>query len=155
MEASAHHSAHLRLRTDPNGGAPLVDVMPGDPEQFGWTLVADHAGPVEKEDHDLTLLIGLKHRWFAASGPPARRGGTLEFLMDGEEAWERVQQRLERAQESVHLSTWWGESRVELSRSATLVSREVRRSHTGLDVSAFAGNRRHGVGVHSEPFQCG
>jgi phosphatidylserine/phosphatidylglycerophosphate/cardiolipin synthase-like enzyme len=63
-----------------------------------------------------TLWVGLPHRWFAASGPPARHGNHIELLMNGEEAWATFMTDLEWAEEEALFSTWWWESDFELYR---------------------------------------
>ncbi|MGE0788204.1 MAG: phosphatidylserine/phosphatidylglycerophosphate/cardiolipin synthase family protein [Sandaracinaceae bacterium] len=67
-----------------------------------------------------TIYLGLRHRWFAAEGRPARTGNHLELYISGEEAWSHVSTELGRATESAHLATWWWQSEFELVREEGL-----------------------------------
>ncbi|MCC7540727.1 MAG: hypothetical protein IT379_31210, partial [Deltaproteobacteria bacterium] len=92
------------------------------------------------------LYLGLRHRWFAPGGRPARRGNFVSLLMDGEEAWAAADADLRFASSQVLLSTWWWESNFELVRDpfthATLTSSE-RHANTILGIleSSFAETR--------------
>lgn len=63
-----------------------------------------------------TILFGLDHRWFAASGRPARSGNHISFYMNGESMWSDVYVDLTQATRSVHLASWWWDSKFELRR---------------------------------------
>lgn len=65
-----------------------------------------------------TVYTGLSHKWFSPTGRPARRGNKIDLLMDGEEAWSRAYTDLNKATSTIHLSTWWWESKFELIRDA-------------------------------------
>jgi phosphatidylserine/phosphatidylglycerophosphate/cardiolipin synthase-like enzyme len=79
-----------------------------------------------------TLYLGLRHRWYAAHGYPARHGNEVRLLMDGEEAWAAVHAELIRAQSSIMMTTWWWESNFELIRDPvrhiTLTPEERKRN---------------------------
>lgn len=64
----------------------------------------------------VSLFLGLRHMYFSSEGRPARRGNDVQFLMDGEQAWGTVRDDLLSATKSVHLSTWWWQSKFELVR---------------------------------------
>ena len=63
-----------------------------------------------------TLTVGLRHKWFASTGPPARHGNHYTLLMDGEEAWATVAADLTIAETDLVASSWWWKSEVELIR---------------------------------------
>jgi len=78
-----------------------------------------------------TVYAGLYHRWFSASGRPARRGHDLRLLVGGEEAWRAVHGDLIQAERTLHLATWWWLSNFELIRpSSPAVGRSRRRANT-------------------------
>jgi hypothetical protein len=84
-----------------------------------------------------SAYLGLRHQWFSAEGRPARRGNQLEFLMDGEEAWSRVDQDLRGSTESILLATWWWQSDFELVRDPTThasLTPEQRWANTMLGI---------------------
>lgn len=84
-----------------------------------------------------SVYLGLRHRWFSASGRPARRGNRVELLMDGVEAFARVRGDLEAATDTIHIATWWWESDFELTRpwaTHATMSAEARRQNTILSI---------------------
>jgi len=105
---------------------------------------ADAAWMLTRDGAEWTLWVGLAHRWFAASGRPARHGNDVRLLMDGEEAWQAVAADLDRARSLVTGSTWWWTSDVELVRDAdrhvtsTLREREANTVMARLDRLAAA-----------------
>lgn len=106
-------------------GAPLHHAFSGSLTwQDGAIAVAssnageDSAWMLTRDGVEWTLWVGLAHRWFAASGRPARRGNDVRLLMDGEEAWRAVATDLERARSLVTGSSWWWTSDFELVRDA-------------------------------------
>lgn len=78
--------------------------------EAAWVMTRDGA--------DWTLWVGLAHRWFAASGRPARHGNDARLLMDGEEAWSAVASEVGKARDLVTASSWWWTSDLELTRDA-------------------------------------
>ena len=100
----------------------------------------DHSCPVA------TVLLGLDHSWFAATGRPARDGNDLELLMDGEQAWATIHEDLVQAQDRIHHSTWYWESDFELYRPSnhaitTLSQREYNASMNVLEAQTSAHKR--------------
>ncbi len=77
-----------------------------------------------------TLHIGLQHDWFASTGPPPRPGTHARFLMDGEELWDLVAERILAATDTVHISTWWWESDFEMRRMPEILNRDAREPNT-------------------------
>ncbi|MFH2008889.1 MAG: phospholipase D-like domain-containing protein [bacterium] len=63
-----------------------------------------------------TVYLGLRHKWFSAQGRSARRGNSIDLLMDGEEAWGTVYPDLTAAIDTVMIATWWWDSEFELLR---------------------------------------
>jgi len=62
------------------------------------------------------VFLGLRHKYFSATGRPARRGNQLSLFSNGEDAWKSVHDDILDATASVHMSTWWWESDFELVR---------------------------------------
>lgn len=102
----------------------LVDdpAQPGSAAREGGTPIPVH-----------TAYVGLRHRWFSASGRPARHGNAIELLMDGEEAWGRVHTALKSARRDIRVSIWWWQSDFELVRSDDFsLSEDARKGNTIL-----------------------
>lgn len=78
----------------------------------------------------IDLYLGLRHRWFAASGRPARAGNRVEFLMDGQDAWQAIHDAIRAARRSIHAATWWWQSDFELIRPAQPREPDARRANT-------------------------
>ena len=115
LQAPDHHPMRLRISYDGSGAASgLVVANESDEQKQGVSIVRD---PHPSAGHPaVELFLGLRHRWFSASGRPARYGNRLELLMDGEEAWQLFWDRVSIATATVHASTWWWESDFELLR---------------------------------------
>lgn len=133
VSADAHEPAEVAIEYDgSDSGSGLV--ARGDPSsRHGLTVRHD---VVEHDGQTLplhTVYVGLRHRWFSAQGRPARRGNSVELLMDGEEAWGSVHADLSLATERVHLASWWWTSNFELVRDPVLhpyLSYAERRANT-------------------------
>ncbi len=117
LAAQDHHPITVTVDYDGSGsldGVALHDSVDGEAISLSHEMRAirpdESAVPVH------TLYLGLRHKWFSAIGAPARRGNKIELLMDGEQAWSSVYDQLERATQSIDLSTWWWESDFELVR---------------------------------------
>jgi phosphatidylserine/phosphatidylglycerophosphate/cardiolipin synthase-like enzyme len=80
------------------------------------------------------LYLGLRHKWFSASGRPARTGNFAALYLDGEEAWANVAPVLRAAQKNIELATWFFESDFELERpvGAHLGMTEAQRRATTM-----------------------
>lgn len=123
LEADDHHGLELGLDYDGDLRAETVEVE----APFGEVA----PGLAVRRDGDtLELFCGLQHRWFAATGRPARRGNHVELLMDGEQSWRRVHERLTAARRTIHASTWWWQSDFELIRSDVPEGTGLRRRNT-------------------------
>jgi phosphatidylserine/phosphatidylglycerophosphate/cardiolipin synthase-like enzyme len=64
------------------------------------------------------VVLGLRHRYFSAQGPPARRGNDVTLYTSCDTAWAAVDAEIRSATESVHMASWWWESDFELVRDA-------------------------------------
>jgi hypothetical protein len=118
LKASDHHDLSIKLRFDGTPLAAALRLERGDQSEPHGTTIAHTAGANGKVVHQVHL--GLRHRWFSASGRPARHGNYVDFLMDGEEAFTRLHADLVNAKDAVDVSTWWWESDLELIRPAAL-----------------------------------
>ncbi len=117
LEASApdHESAAVALDVTFDGPTPtLAAAELPEPRSAGPGLAVAHGATPSGPTH--TVYLGLRHRYFAPSGPPPRAGNRLTLLMDGEEAWTLVRERILAARERIHISTWWWDSTFELLR---------------------------------------
>ena len=137
---SSEDHVPLALLVDYDGSDTLgaLQPLPG-PEAAGAGVSASHEmrtyGDRVLPTH--TIYLGLRHRWFSASGRPARRGNEVELLMDGEEAWAAVYEELVQAQDEVLISTWWWDSEFELVRdwnTHPYLDPVTRWSHTMLGI---------------------
>jgi phosphatidylserine/phosphatidylglycerophosphate/cardiolipin synthase-like enzyme len=116
VAATDHRSIRVRLSWDGGTGTGAFRATPldaGDPSDRSG-LAVSHRSVTGGTRH--TVHVGLRHRWFAPSGPPARRGNRVTLLMDGAEAWQAVHTALQGAQDEVLTSTWWWDSSFELLR---------------------------------------
>ena len=107
VEAPLHHRFEGTLAW---GDGTLTVMRSNAGQDAAWMLTADGSSR--------TLWVGLAHRWFAASGRPARHGNDARLLMDGEEAWRAVASDLKKARSLVTGSSWWWTSEIELVRDA-------------------------------------
>jgi phosphatidylserine/phosphatidylglycerophosphate/cardiolipin synthase-like enzyme len=135
LSAPEHEPLTVRVRYDGSGRLDGARVTANDGSGRAGVLLAHDvetlvAGQPPVAVH--RLFLGLRHRWFATTGRPARRGNKLQLLMDGEEAWGQVHRDLPLARERIHLTTWWWDSTFELVRPlathATMTSEERRRN---------------------------
>lgn len=97
----------------------------------------------------IDLYLGLRHQWFAASGRPARHGNRVDFLIDGEDAWQAIYDAIRAARESIHAATWWWQSDFELIRPAQHLDPEQRRPNTIMALLE-ASRARKRVTVYSQ-----
>lgn len=119
----AYDGTNLEVReasTGPDGGRAGVSIAHGRKALRTRTLPG----------HD--LFVGLRHEWFSAQGRPARRGNAVKLLMNGEEAWRNVHDRLLEARSSVLASTWWWDSTFELVRDNPFLAERHREKNTIL-----------------------
>jgi phosphatidylserine/phosphatidylglycerophosphate/cardiolipin synthase-like enzyme len=102
-----------------NGG-PLPDSLVLEQPDWATGARALHAWEVREGDGETcptaTLYLGLDHRWFAATGRPARRDNALDLLLNGEASWASLYDDLLAADESIHHSVWYWMSHFELIR---------------------------------------
>ena len=158
LSSEDHHEALLHVTFD---GTTLSITPPTDPLSAPGLLVGHAARLVEDPSRVgsgtmqdgtpmqvHTAYVGLRHRWFASAGRAARRGNDVELLMDGREAWGRVQEALEAARHEIKVSTWWWQSDFELTRSTDpSTSESARRSNTILGLlAASPAHKRVAVG---------
>ncbi len=81
------------------------------------------------------LYLGLRHKWFSASGRPARHGNSVRLFLDGQEAWTHVTPALRAAKKSILIATWFFESDFELVRDGNpSASESARRANTILSI---------------------
>ncbi|MBN1947722.1 MAG: hypothetical protein JW797_18800 [Bradymonadales bacterium] len=119
LAAPHHHPLELTLVYE---GGPAIDSVEIDADglqDFHGLSVARSQQVIEGvEESVVTLFLGLRHRWFSASGAPGRHGNQVELLTDGEDAWSQVYPSLLAAEDRVHIGVWWWESDFELIRPA-------------------------------------
>ncbi len=122
------------------GGSSLPgDLEPDAPAGEGDPR-AVHAFELRDEDDRVCpvvqVFLGLDHRWFAATGSPARGGNDVELLLNGEDAWAEVYEDLWNASDRIHHSTWYWTSDFELKRPGDHVhsSQAERAAYTALNV---------------------
>jgi len=102
-----------------NGG-PLPDSLVLEQPGVSSGARALHAWEVRTDDGETcptaTLFLGLDHRWFAATGRPARHDNDLELLLNGEASWAALYDDLVASDTSIHHSVWYWMSHFELIR---------------------------------------
>lgn len=113
------------LRVDASDGArTAVGLAPG---ASGWP-------PSPR----FTVLVGLDHAFFAASGRAPTEGNLATLLLDGQDYWGAVAADLSAAgpETRVHQSTWWWQSDFELVRGERhhLLAAEERSGATMLEL---------------------
>ena len=114
------------------GGLALV--QPG--ESTGARAV--HSYEVRHEDGrtcpTATVFLGLDHRWFAATGRPAREGNDLTLLLNGQDAWASLYDDLVATEHRIHHSVWYWVSDFELIRDDDhmYASESERRLNTAM-----------------------
>lgn len=119
----AFDGANIEVRdasTGPDGGRAGVSVARGRKALRTRTVPG------------YDLFVGLRHEWFSAQGRPARSGNAVKLLMNGEEAWRNVHDRLLEAHSSVLASTWWWDSTFELVRDDPFLAASYREQNTIL-----------------------
>ena len=60
--------------------------------------------------------------WFTRVGAPPRPGNDVEVLVDGQEAWQRAFEDIERAQAAIQVSTWLMRADAEMVRPEALAT---------------------------------
>ena len=137
LEASDHEPADVTLAYDGSDEAAAVAASFDASRGIG---VAVRRSAIDFEGARLplhTVFVGLRHRWFSAQGRPARRGSSVELLMDGEEGWASAHADLSSAADHVHVATWWWGSDFELVRDPVLhpyLTYTERRANTLMGV---------------------
>ncbi len=141
IEAPDHHEFAAAVVYDGSTGWGGVSVQQvGEPS--GVMLTTEVSQTAEGPLRVYTLWVGLVHRWFAATGPPARHGNHVELLRDGEETWAAVYADLLPAESLVTASTWWWTSDLELIRDPDThiyLPQEERWQNTVLGVMESLG----------------
>ncbi len=132
LTALHHDPLTVDLVFDGGDGAGSVHTEGGDP-MAGVAIAHDVAEVDGREVWVHRVYLGLRHRWFSASGPPARHENDVELLVGGQEAWGRVSEDLSVASDTILLSTWWWESTFELVRSERTTTLAERRANTILE----------------------
>ena len=137
LDAGEHFTATVELTW--GGGALPGDVDLGSPWGEGDAR-AVHAFELRQEEDRtcpvVQVFLGLDHRWFAATAPPAREGNELELLLNGEDAWAAVYDDLWDAEERIHHSTWYWTSDFEMKRPGDHVhsTEAEREAYTSMSV---------------------
>ena len=127
-EVPDHLAESMHFEVTANGEVPL----PADQVThwgFGKTLRKIDG----REEGIYGLYLGLEHRFYAASGPPPRRGNQIELFHSGQDAFEAMADDLDTVQERVHLSYWLMKALFELRRDDAFASVEARRAHTIIE----------------------
>lgn len=81
-----------------------------------------------------TVYLGLPHKWFSASGRPARYGNQVELLTSGETAFASMKSDFASARHDILLSTWWWDSDFEMLRSEQEESATVRANQKAIAI---------------------
>ncbi|MFK8002095.1 MAG: phosphatidylserine/phosphatidylglycerophosphate/cardiolipin synthase family protein [Polyangiales bacterium] len=120
LEAPGHHTMEATVTYDGGGADDALGATTPRSETPGGLLVAHGeeqvgAWPVLPTHR---VLLGLRHRYFSAQGPPARRGNDVTLYTSCDTAWAAVDAEIRGATESVHMASWWWESDFELVRDA-------------------------------------
>jgi phosphatidylserine/phosphatidylglycerophosphate/cardiolipin synthase-like enzyme len=101
-----------------------IDQHTPDAVEFTVNLADDPEGPLNR------IIV---YDWFTQheESPPPRGGNRVEVLVDGEQAWGRVAEDLERATDEVQIATWMCRPDIELRRPAELALTDppARASH--------------------------
>jgi phosphatidylserine/phosphatidylglycerophosphate/cardiolipin synthase-like enzyme len=130
--AAKYFHAHQGVITYDGGAGGDSLLVYGDPKRVSWVLSLDYEAGIPR----YTLHLGLSHRYFAASGPPARKGNTVTFYLSPSEALEAFYvEALQTAWELVTISTWWWVSDFELIRGSPVppfMSKAERWPYTAL-----------------------
>jgi phosphatidylserine/phosphatidylglycerophosphate/cardiolipin synthase-like enzyme len=132
LVAPEHEPIAIDVFFDGTGGETSV-LVDGAIASDAISVTHDRATVEGREVWIHRVYLGLRHRWFSASGRPARHHNAVDLLVAGEEAWASVHADLERANDSILLSTWWWDSTFELVRDGTS-SAATRRANTVLEV---------------------
>lgn len=125
LTAPDHHRLQVTLTAPDDDDAEAVRV-----EREG----ARNGVTVWRRGDRIDVYLGLQHRWFAASGRPARHGNRVDFLMDGEEGWDAITAALRAARESIHIATWWWQSDFEVIRDGRATEPAERAQNTIMAV---------------------
>ncbi len=126
LSAPDHHDLVLELGY--GGGLDPESVEVGQPGG------ATHGLSVRRHGDTVELYLGLRHRWFAASGRPARRDNLAELFIDGERAWAAVARGIAEARDTLHATTWWWQSDFELVREHEPSEPEARVGNTVMSL---------------------
>lgn len=83
-----------------------------------------------------TFWIGvtLDYLWFTPIGYPPTYGNRVDLLVDGDAGWGAVARDLRASQSTVHLTTWYYESTLELERPIPLTDPDQRVPYTIQDL---------------------
>ncbi|MGK0359362.1 MAG: phosphatidylserine/phosphatidylglycerophosphate/cardiolipin synthase-like enzyme [Bradymonadia bacterium] len=125
LTAPDHHRTQVTLRAPDDDDAEGVGVD-RDGVRNGLT--------VWRRGDRIDIYLGLRHRWFAASGRPARHGNRIDFLMDGEEGWDAVYAAMLAARATIHAATWWWQSDFEVTRDGRATEPAERQRNTIMAV---------------------
>lgn len=106
VSATDHHAFAGTIKWLEND----ITIESSPSSNSAWAITWDDAGPI--------VWVGLAHRWFAASGRPARHDNRVDLLMDGESGWGTLFAELQLAEHLVTGTSWWWESDFEISRPA-------------------------------------
>ncbi len=140
LSAPDHNSSTVQLRHQGSG----VFSVTGN---TGSALIATsrETRSIDAASCDVvTLYIGLDHTWFAATGYPPDNN-TATFMFSPDLFWGTVQKDLLQANQTVHWSTWWWESDMELTRPmghASMVKHERRVNTSMYLLNALSGTKR-------------
>jgi phosphatidylserine/phosphatidylglycerophosphate/cardiolipin synthase-like enzyme len=113
--AATYFHPHQGVISYDGGAGENSLLVYGDPKHVSWVLTMDYEADLPR----YTLYIGLSHRYFAASGAPARKGNAVTLYSSPSEALEAFYvEAHQTAWELVTISTWWWESDFELVRGS-------------------------------------
>ena len=125
LSAPDHHRVQVTLTAPDDDDAEAVRIA-REATRNGVT--------VWRRGDRIDVFLGLRHRWFAASGRPARHGNRVDFLMDGEAGWDAIYAGMRAARESIHIATWWWQSDFEVTRDGRATEPAERERNTIMSV---------------------
>lgn len=113
VEVNADHHLGAAIQLEVRQTEQGIDIVAhsDNSADAGWVLV-----PPLEAGGNYQLTVGLEHLWFSQTGRPARFGNRIELLMDGQEAWQAVEEALVAANHQIHIAAWWWDSEFQCTR---------------------------------------
>ncbi len=124
LSAPDHQDVEVMFHFDGSAGLDSLELRTGVETEHDGVALARGQRLGSRATFD--LFIGLRHKWFAASGPAPTDGNDVDVLISGAEAWPAVHRALLGATETINISTWFWESDTELVRDQVFQSEQTR-----------------------------